>query len=312
MSEAIRELQVLGDFLHTGSQSAGTWWRPTAAEGYAELNSGEVAEIVFVEIKPPVTTAGVVEDLRRVHLNLDDKLEQYNLIPGTDTYLVTPLRTQVKNGRFLAFGKPVWNVEPNFKGVLQATCPKYRRKVRVEVLAGGDITADYRVRLWGYRYKAAELPAIVGPIGGTDSIYDPATGKSSDLISKAAIQPSEDTWTQLPGGLDQAVPKIFHFMRLAFNANATTPNLPYEFRFAAPQNVATAEEDLLFPYDIEKKVALLKGLGVRAPANLKQTWVDLGGEDRPDSRWPTTQYLNPLHFGKAYPFYAADFRFNSS
>ncbi|MEW6573168.1 MAG: hypothetical protein AB1374_05995 [Bacillota bacterium] len=305
MSKARREMQVLGDFLHTGAQAAGTWWRPTAASGNGELDSHEVAEVVAIEIVPPVTGAGAAEDLRRVHLVLDGTLEQYNLVPGTDTYLVTPPRTNVRAGRFLAFGKPVFNVENGLLGLLQATCPKYRKSLTVEAYAGGAITASYRIRLWGYRYRAEDLAAVTGVLGGADSIFDPTTGRMSDFVNRPPIQPSEDTWTQLPGGLDQAVPKIFHFLRMAFNANATTANVPFEFRFDIG-NVASREEDLYFPYDTEKKVAIIQGLGVRAPANLLQTWVDVAGDERPKSRIPTTQYLNPLHFGKAYPLFAAD------
>jgi hypothetical protein len=300
MSKARRELQVLGDFLHTGSQSAGTWWRPTAASGNAELDSHEVAEVVYVEVIPPIAADGTAEDLRLIQLNLDGKVEQYNLIPGKDDYLVTPPRTNAYNGQFLAFGKPVWNVEPTFTGMLQATCPKYRKYVTVECYAGGSITADYRVRLWGYRYRGEDLAAVTSPIGGSGTINDPVTGRVSEFISKPSIMPSEDTWTQLPGGLDQAVPKIFHFLRLSFNAQATTPNRDYEFRFKDGL-VATREEDLLFEYDIEKKVALIKGLGVRAPANLSKVWFDVGGDVRPKSKFPVSQYLNPLHFGHTYP-----------
>lgn len=306
MSKARREMQILGDFLHTGAQAAGTWWRPTAASGNGELDSHEVAEVITVEIMPPVTAAGVVEDLRWVRLNLDGKLEQYNLIPGTDTYLVTPFRTNVRAGQFFTFGKPVWNIENGLKGLLQATCPKYRKSVTVECYAGGAISANYRVRLWGYRYRAEDLPAVTKELSGADSIFDPTTGRMSDFINRPPIQPSEDTWTQLPGGLDQAVPKIFHFLRMAFNAKATTPNIPYEFRFDIG-NVSSREEDLYFPYDTEKKIAIIKGLGVRAPANLLQTWVDVAGDERPKSRIATTEYMNPIHFGRAYPLYPADF-----
>jgi hypothetical protein len=306
MSKARREMQLLGDFLHTGAQAAGTWWRPTPASGNGELDSHEVAEVVYVEVVAPVA-AGVAEDLRRIHLNLDGKLEQYNLIPGTDTYLVTARRTNMRAGRFLALGTPMFKMENGLLGLLRATCPKYRKAVTVECYAGGNITADYRVRLYGYRYRAEDLAAVCPePVGAADSIFDPTTGRMSDFINRPPVQVSEDTWTQLPGGLDQAVPKIFHFLRMAFNAKATTANIPYEFRFDIG-NVGSREEDLYFPYDTEKKIAIIKGLGVRAPAHLLQTWVDVAGDERPKSRIPTTQFYNDLHFGHAYPFFAADF-----
>lgn len=305
MSKARRELQVLGDWLHTGAQAANVWYRPTAAAGGAELDTGEVAEVVFVEVIPPVTGGGVVEDLRRVQLNLDDQLEEYNLFPGTQTYLVNASAAHMLHGRIMALGKPVWNVSgPG--AMLQATCPKYRKKVTIEALAGGAITADYRIRLWGYRYRVDELPGIVSPIGGAEPIRDPISGRQSQVIQKPVIIPNEDTWTQLPGGLDQAVPKIFHFIRLGFNSAATVANTDYEFRFDL-QQVANREEDLYWPYDLEKRVLLLKGLGVRAPANLLETWVELGGDKRPKEPWPTRNFLNPLHFGQAQPFYPAGF-----
>lgn len=306
MSEPRREMQILGDFLHTGAQAIGTWWRPTAASGNGELDSGEVAEIVLAEVIPPVTALGVREHIQRIHLNLDGKMEEYNLIPGDDTYLVTARRTHMHQNRLLCFGRPAFNADAGVRGMFQATCPKFRKEVSVECYASGAITADYRIRLWGYRYKAGELGGVCQPIGGTERLVDPATGRASEFIQKPVLQPSYDNWTQLPGGLDQAVPKIFHFLRQGWNANATTANIPYEFRFDIG-NVAQREEDLYFKYDIEKKIALIRGLGVRAPANLLQTWVDVGGDERPFSRWPTTEFLNALHYGRAFPMYPADF-----
>jgi hypothetical protein len=301
MSEAIREFQVLGDFLHTGSQAAGTIWRPKPVEGNAELDTDEVAEVLTLEIVPPVTAADVEEDLRYINLILDGKLFGTLYIPGMRSYLVTPPLNLVENGDFLGFGQPVWNANGN---ALLARCPKFKQSVTVECYAGGAITADYRIRVLGYRYEAKELSRITGPIGLADTLFDPVTGRMSEFINKPAIQPARDTWTQLPGGLDQAVPKIFPFVRMAFNAKATTPNLAYEFRFDVG-NVAERYEDLYFPYDMEKekKIAIINGLGVRAPANLKQTWMDVGGDERPKSRIPTSQYLNPIHFGKTAPLY---------
>lgn len=303
MSKPRRELQILGDFLHAGAQAAGVWWNPTAASGNGELNSHECGEIVFVEIVPPVAAGPVVEVLTRVQLVLDNTLEQYNLLPGTDTYLVNAPRINMLNGIFLALGVPTWNASTGLAGALRATCPKFRKSVTISALAGGAITASYRVRLWGYRYRAADLliPGVVPAIGGADVIVDPVTGRVSDPINRSVIVPTEDTWTQLPGGLDQATPKIFNFIRMAFNAAATTVNTPYEFRFDTA-NVATREEDLLFPYNVDKKIAVIKGLGVHAPANLLQTWIDIGGDERPYSRFPTTSGLNPLHFGNAGTF----------
>jgi hypothetical protein len=64
---------------------------------------------------------------------------------------------------------------------------------------------------------------------------------------------------------------------------------------------------MYFPFDIENKALVVKGLGVRAPANLAETFLNINGKDRPKGRIPTTQFLNPIHFGRAYPLYPADF-----
>jgi hypothetical protein len=102
------ELQLLGDFLHTGAQAAGTAWKPTAQAGDSELDSHEVAEVVFMEIIPPVQADGTVEALEQVKLILDEKdYGQYIYLLGTDTYLVTPPKNNAMNGQILAFGVPM-------------------------------------------------------------------------------------------------------------------------------------------------------------------------------------------------------------
>lgn len=326
MSKPRRELQVLGNFYRDpaveGVQAAGTWWRPSPSKAnLGELDSHEVAEVVQAIILPPVNPDGTPDLLQRVQLNLDGKLEQYNILNGTDTYLVYADKEHMLFGQVVTFGRPMFAVQNGLDGVLEATCPKYRKSVTVECLAGaGGIDQPYRVILLGYRYRAEELGTALahlgGAFGGTGTIRDRATGRESDLIAKAPVAIAEETWTQLPGGLDQAVPKVFSFTRFAFNARATTANLPYEFRFK-DGFVGSREEDLLFEYDIERRIAIIKGLGVRgvsaaARQNLKEAWWDVGGDERPKSRWPITENVNTrqhnmLHFGKGDPQYPGDF-----
>ncbi|MGQ9698294.1 MAG: hypothetical protein ACUVRO_09900 [Armatimonadota bacterium] len=302
------ELQVLGDFLHTGSQSEGTVWKPTPQSGKAELESNQVGEVVFVEIFPPVTTGGVAEALENIILVLDGKPygDYINLI-GTDTHNFCPPLTNAMNGQILAFGTPLVNVVKGrgVSALLEGICPKFNKTVTIEARAGaGGISADYRIRLWGYRYPAQELDRLIGKVGGMITLFDDRTNRKLSL-KKDTVQATWETWTQLPGGLDQAPPKIFPLVRYAKNAKATTPNTPYQFRHDTG-DVATREEDLYFPFDIEEKVLVIKGLGVRAPAHLKETFLNIDGKDRPRSRIPTTQFNNPLHFGRAYPLLPND------
>lgn len=299
------ELQLLGDFLHTGAQAAGNLWRPTAQDGNAELDSHEVAEVVYLEIIPPVN-AGTPEPLESIKLILDDQdYGDYIHLLGTDDYLVAPPKTNLFNG-LLAFGTPMVYAVKSGAPLLEGTCPKYAKNVKIETKAGaGGITQSYRVRLWGYRYPAQELIRLIGSVGGSVSIKEERTNREF-MTEKAAVVVSWETWTQLPGGPNQAMPRINSFIRYARNANATTPNVPYQLRYDT-EDVLNREENLYFPYDIENKVLVVKGLGVRAPANLKEIWLSIDGKDRPKKRIPATQYLNPLHFGRAYPLYPADF-----
>lgn len=300
------ELQILGDFLHTGTQAAGTVWRPTAQEGNAELDSHEVAEVVFMEIFPPVTSTGVAEPLEEIHLVLDDKShEEYISILGTDTYLMCPPKNNIFKNGLLAFGTPMIFAVKGGSPLYEGVCPKYAKSLKIEAKAGaGGITQDYRIRLWGYRYPVQELSRLIGSVGGKLEIRDERTNRTL-TVEKPSIAVSWETWTQLPGGLDQAVPKINPLIRYARNANATTPNTPYQFRYETG-DVAARTENLYFPFDIWKQALVVHGLGVYAPANLAWTFLNIDGKDRPKKRIPTTQYNNPLHFGRAYPILPAD------
>jgi hypothetical protein len=296
------ELQILGDWTHTGSQTAGTTWKPTAQTGRAELDSNEVAEVVFCEIFPPFASDGTPENLEKIIFVLDDKpYGDYIHLLGTATHLFCPPKVQAMNGVLLAFGVPLIQAVKSGNPLYEGVCPKYTKTLKIETTAGtGGITGDYRIRVWGYRYPAQELDRLFGQIGGLLTLRDDRTNRVVRL-QKDPVTVMWETWTQLPGGLDQAPPKIFPVVKYARNANATTPNTPYQFRYEIG-NVAYREEDLYWPYDIEEKILVIKGLGVRAPANLKETFINIEGKDRPKKRFPTEQYNNPLHFGKAYPF----------
>jgi len=300
------ELQVLGDWTHTGAQATGVPWRPTSQAGNAELDSHEVAEIVFMEIVSPVTADGTVEALERIKLILDEKdYGEYISLLGTDTFLIAPPKTNLMNGQLFAFGTPMVNAVKNAP-LYEGTCPKFAKSVKIEAVAGtGGISASYRIRLWGYRYPTQELSRLIGTVGGSLEIRDDRTNRSL-VITKQPVNVSWETWTQLSGGLDQSMPKINPFIRYARNANATTPNIPYQFRYDTG-DVTNREENMYFPYDVENKALVIKGLGVRAPANLAATFLSISGKDRPKKRIPTTQFNNPLHFGKAYPLYPADY-----
>ena len=87
--------------------------------------------------------------------------------------------------------------------------------------------------------------------------------QSLHTVDYPVIDVTEDTWAQLPGGLDQKVPKINPLLRYAYNLLATTPNTPYQFRYETGA-VVDRDENLYFPYDVEDRYLIVKGIGVRA------------------------------------------------
>src|SRR3989304_1899787 len=68
----------------------------------------------------------------------------------------------------------------------------------------------------------------------------------------------------------------------AYNPLATTPNTPYQFRYETG-GVTDRDENLYFLYDVEDRHLIVKGIGVRAPANLARTYVDVDGYPHPKS-----------------------------
>jgi hypothetical protein len=299
------ELEVLGDWTSIAAIAAGNLYRPTALAGNAELDRTEVAEVVYLEIIPPVTGLGVVEDLRNVRLILDGKEHPWININGTDTFLMAPPYTNIFKGGVIKFGTPLVDAVKTGSPLLLNSCPKYAHELRVQAQAGvGGITANFRIRAWGYRYETDQINRLLGDsVGGSFSVIDTRNNRTLDQF-KIPVVPSVDTWTQLPGGQDQAVPKINFLYRYAFNANATTVNTPYQFRYDVG-NVALDEENMRFEFDRVKSALIIQGLGVRAPANLLQTFFNIDGWERPDRRYPTQQNNNPFHFGLGTPLLPA-------
>jgi len=290
------------EFKHTGAQTANTVWLSTPFE----VEADEVGEIVFAEVFPPVTAAGVEEVLERWYPVLDgSNYDNYLALNGTRSPLMNPPKLNTL-GNIVAFGVPAINAIREPIPMLMARCPKFKSKVGVAAWAGaGGITADYRIRLWCYVYRKEELP-IIGRIPALETIPDVARRRDIP-VHKPAIEVTYDNWDKLPGGLMQAVPKINPFWTWAENEKATTPNIDYSFRLDLG-NIDTAKpwQELYFNYSDGTKVLIVHGVGVRAPANLKDTCLRIADDDHPKGRIPTEQYNNPIHYGHIAPFAPAD------
>jgi len=313
------ELRLLADYTQPAPpavQAANTWNRPTPAAVGGELEADERGEVVFAEIQPPVDAPGLNdEDLRKVVIVLDGhEIGEYISLSGIRTTLMAPVKERIWGAKLYSFGTP-HNTNP-----LLNTTLKYKQNVTVACLAGptaAGITGasqQYRVRLWGYVYKAAELPiAFNGGMMLFPAALTDRTRRRTVNISKAAIPINGDTWQTLPGGVNQGIPKINPFARYAYNALATDGlQGDYQFRFTQA-GVIDENENLYFEFD-DKDALLVEGLGVSPsfdtlmpPAgvfpNLARTGLRIAGDYHPKgpttrlSMFPTDGLMNQLNYG---------------
>ena len=302
------ELRILADYTHTGSQAANTPAKPSPRDVLGELQRDERAEVVYAEIWSPVTGAPPSEEeLKKIIPVLDgDKYGEYVSLSGIRSSVMAPPKGRIWGAKLYSFGTPMSN------NPLLSTTLKYSESITLECLAGATpITADYRIRLWGYVYKVAELPRVFGTMLFPTSLVDRARNRTLPIgvdaagrVIKDAIPVDGDTWNTLPGGKNQSIPKINPFIRYAYNKKATDGMQgDYQFRYDT-QNVDDSEENMYFDFNALNAL-LVVGLGIRADAagHLAKTALKIAGDYHPKGLIPTTLTNNPLHFGWAYPFF---------
>jgi len=324
------ELRLLADFDSLAAavpawlpQAANTWVRPTPAQVGGELEADERGEVVFAEIGPPVDGIGINdEDLRKVVIVLDGhETGSYVSLSGIRTSLMTPQKERMWNGRLFSFGTP------HTSNPLLNTTLKYKQNVTVACLAGpaaAGITGAsqaYRVRLWGYVYKASELPGVFGNMGFPAYLVDTLRGRTvvihkpvNPITHSENIPVTADSWTTLPGGVDQAISKINPFARYAYNRLATD-GLQGDYQFRFPQGgVLEEQENLYWEFD-DKDALFIESLGVTpsfdtlmpptaiAFPNLARTGLRIAGDYHPKgpttrlSLFPTDAFQNQLNYG---------------
>lgn len=312
------EMRLLADYTQPAPpavQAANTWSRPTPAAVGGELEADERSEIVFAEIQPPVSAGLNDEDLRKVVIILDGhEIGEYVSLSGIRTSLMAPVKERIWGAKLYSFGTP------RSTNPLLNTTLKYKQNVTVACLAGPNAAGitgagqQYRVRLWGYVYKASELPAAFngGVMQFPAYLNDTARRRRVD-IRKNPIPINGDTWQTLPGGVNQGIPKINPFARYAYNALATDGlQGDYQFRFTQA-GVIDENENLYFAFD-DKDALLVEGLGVSPsfdtlmpPAglfpNLARTGLRIDGDYHPKgpttrlSMFPTDVLMNQLNYG---------------
>jgi hypothetical protein len=233
---------------------------------------------------------------------------------GRDDISTNPLRRHVYvndgNTLFVMFGKNIIDSLNQPIPNLANTSIKVTNRVSIITQAGGGgVTQDYRVRLWGYIYENRQLANFPNQtMPGEFTIRD----RRNDRDISIPVNPVDITlenWSLLPGGVDQRKPSINPFLRFATNANATTVNTRYEFRFDTG-NVDDEFKDLEFNYDIQNKLLIPKGLGARAHANSQEVWLRDTGDnfdtEVPEGRFTVLQNRNPIIFGSGDPQWPAN------
>jgi hypothetical protein len=311
-----------------GVQAANTWWRPTSATVFGEIGSDERAEIVFAEVFSPVSMTGD-EALKKIVIIVDGTdIHQYVSLCGVRAAVMAPPKDRIWAGRLYSFGTPL-DITQALQNPLANTTIKFKQNVTVATLAGpasgippeSPITQNYRIRLWGKVYKADELPRF-GQMEFPAYLTE-RTRNRTILLNKAAIPINADKWLTLPGGKDQAIPKLNPFVRYAQNLAATDGMQgDYQFRLETG-GVLEEDENLYFDFD-DLDALFVEGLGIKTGAipylatNIARTGLRIDGSYHPKgptdrtSMFPTTVGINELNFGHlapvapvAHPYYAA-------
>jgi len=319
LCDAFRSIAVLGN------QAANTWWRPTPLSVNGELEQDERGEIVYAEVWSPVEPIGDDDEaLKKIIIVADGHEVPFVSICGIRSVVMAPPKGRIWNGKLYSFGTPMSS------NPLLSTTIKYKQNITVNCQAGpaagappeSPITQDYRIRLYGYVYKESELPDVFGTMRFPASLKD-TVRKRTLLLNKSPIPVTGDTWLQLPGGKDQAIPKISPFIRYAQNAVATDGMQgDYQLRFQTG-DVFEADENMYFEFD-DKDALLIEGLGIKTgstpfpAANMSRCGFRIDGDYHPkgvttrSSLFATTVGINELNYGHldpfapaAHPYYAA-------
>ncbi len=302
------ERQVLFDTLQVAALAAGATEQPNPTR--PEVN--EVWEIDQIEVFPPVTPAGVVEDLLYVYPMVDGQdLRNYVQFNGRDDNLLAPPqdRTRPNNmgRRLVSLGLPIWAPPVAAQGMLSTTL-KVKETFSIYGVAGpgGPITQPRRYRAYGYRYREADLVKFAGIAALTVVPFqDRHTGRV--VNASKAVGLSKADWDKLPGGRNQSKPSIYPFMRFAQNLAVTTPNPRYFFDSLIAGQVVGDIENLWFRF-AEKDALIVRSLGLRTTDNnIARVGLYIDGLDRPRylqnavGGWPATRLNNPFQFGSVVP-----------
>lgn len=266
--KATRSRAALGD------QAVGTDWEPTPLT----IESDEAIEIYALEIVPPVDVAAGKIQALKASITVDGRPIETVNIHG----LMAPAYHHTTISKAVNFGTPLlWRpilkfdpTLPNVQALL--ACPKIRegRKVSVRVKALETVTADYAVILKYARVRTdAVLRGVVGmgtlpirlALARLEELRPP------DVYVKAAVTVSIEEWEKLPGGVDQAAPKVLPWVTYSTNAVATTPNEWYYLSYPPTATTGVPEiwQELFWDLREKREAYVLTHIAVWPHDNLR-------------------------------------------
>jgi hypothetical protein len=315
---ARQRLQLLGRWVNTVGMAAGTLWQPPPSAGGADAEIGvdEVAEIAFYEVVGPVDGLGAAEDLMQFWPVRDgSSVQEYLNFSGRDDSNVWPLVTNVtsdgitRTRYYLGHGL-VDALLAGQRGSIPAllnTTLKYRRNHTIIAQAGATaVTGPFSISAYGYKYNQRMLDRLPATTMNMSFTIEDRLRNRTFRIEGPIIPLLTDRWDEIVGGQLQSDWHVMPFHRFARNTNVTVANTRYELRFDLG-NVQNQFQDLFFDYEVFPNILIVKHFGARVGANMARTWIHIFGADdpigpeQPPGRIPTSEFNNPIHFGRIEP-----------
>jgi len=257
-----------------------TWRSPNLSAGQEtskslyEVSPDEVLEIFRIEIVPPVdTSTGTVKKLREVGLIING--EKFPYIHANSVML--PLEHPYNAGKAIDLGVPILHsrLMGRLPTPIETTTVKLKEgdSLGVYVVADEAITQDFEVRILAARARGDDVIRRE-TLGG---MFDFSFSLDTDLYSAGVKRIDSSTFNELPGGTGQGKPAIYPWITYARNAQATTPNQWYDFKY--PNYVHYEWQNLSWNLVNKDKAYLIRYLGVIPHSNSKATRIYVEGRE---------------------------------
>lgn len=299
--------------------------------------SGLFADVTRIFVVSPVDASGTAPDVTIWPYIDGVDLSDHLVWDGSQAGNMLPVPgTLVDGGGELVIGIPFRQLmadwakqaqaalnkgqEPHGVNIVnKATGLKARRSIQFKIQSnagwGNSGTAQVPLRILGYGDalngaaldQVAELVGTYGYPGSVSRNVQPFTSLSVEHQLTGGL--SASAWSQLPGGTSQTGPRIWRFLRFAYNAVATSPSnqfvLSNKNSVQGVQGNVQSDQDIGFDYQEEAKYLEITNYGVRAGTNNALAGWTVNTTTLPTSTgFAATAAVNPYPYGNAQPIRA--------